>query len=117
MPPGFLARRSEGEPGAEGSNRDVLQARLGAAVEFVPAELAVEVDAVAIDPLHRRDAVGGALCTLAADVVALRIVDAETRDAAVSGEVSVDGAAFGGHVRPANQTAPPLTRDQRPVRR
>ena len=26
----------------------------------------------------------------------------ETRDATLSGEVEVDGAAFGGHVRPAN---------------
>jgi len=28
---------------------------------------------------------------------------AETRDTSLSGEVEVDGAAFGGHVRPANQ--------------
>ena len=30
-------------------------------------------------------------------------VAAETRDTSLSGEVEVDGAAFGGHVRPANQ--------------
>ena len=68
----------EREFGAEGADDDVLEVRFGGAVEAVPAELGVEVDAVALDLLHRRDAVGFSLVALAAYVVALGVVDAET---------------------------------------
>ena len=75
LPP--VARVSEGELGAEGADDDVLQVRLGRAVERIPPELGVEIYAVALDPLHRRDAAGRALVAFAADVLALGVVDAE----------------------------------------
>src|SRR5690242_5138616 len=49
---------SERELRSEGTDDDVLQARIATVVELVPAQLGVEVDVVAIDALEGGDAVG-----------------------------------------------------------